>query len=86
MKRRIEITRERWTRWQIQSSNELSCAGCGAVSGIMALPHAAAAVDPVERAVQTGLPVSCDASGRQFICADCLWRLFRMKQAPGNCT
>jgi DNA-binding winged helix-turn-helix (wHTH) protein/TolB-like protein len=41
MKRRIEITRERWTRWRVQSTAGPPCSRCGSILELLPLPEAA---------------------------------------------
>ena len=79
MKRRIEITRERWTRVRAQATNGPLCSGCGSVRELMPLADAARAAavsaDRLGLAVKTGLLAACDAPGGSLVCLGCIHAL-----------
>jgi len=79
MKRRIEITRERWTRVRVQPGGSPRCAGCGSTPELRTVSEAAqavaVAVEQIERALHRGELATWNASNGLLVCLQCVQNL-----------
>lgn len=85
MKRRIEITRERWTRLSLRQANTPVCPKCQSAPELRTVPEAAhilaISVDSLDLAIRTGLLPVWDASPEGMrICVGCLRNLLANKK------
>ena len=83
-KRRIEVTRERWTRIRIESPGSAVCPSCRGSPDLALLPAALALMDVreegVNRLIRSGLlPVWETPRGEALICLGCLRKLSEEK-------
>jgi hypothetical protein len=79
-KRRIEVTRERWTRIRIESHAPVICPLCHGAADLSFLPAApertGVSQEDVNRAIRSGLlPVWEAQTGEALVCLDCLRKL-----------
>jgi len=79
-KRRIEVTRERWSRIRIESRGPAVCPSCRGAPDLVLPPVASErtglSVDDVNRAIRAGLlPVWEMQSGEAMVCLNCLRKL-----------
>src|SRR4051812_18839051 len=80
MKRRIEITRERWTQLRVRSAAAQPCSRCGSVPELKSVVEAAVAaaidVDWIARAIDTEELAKWKASNGPLVCLRCVRLLF----------
>lgn len=79
-KRRIEVTRERWTRIRIECGDRAVCPFCRGAPDLALLPGAAersgVTAEDLKKAIRSGLlPVSETPEGKTWVCLDCLRKL-----------
>ena len=83
MKRRIEITREKWTRLRVHSAAAQPCSRCGSVPELKTVAEAAAAVaidaERIARAIDTEKLAKWKASNGPLVCLRCAQLLFGEK-------
>jgi hypothetical protein len=83
MKRRIEITRERWTRLVVQPSTAQLCSRCGSIPELKSFAEAADAaavdVERIARAINRGELAKWKASNGPLVCLRCVQLLFDQK-------
>src|SRR5689334_19532181 len=83
MKRRIEITRERWTRFLVHPSTAQLCSWCGSVPELKNVAEAAAAavvdVERIAQAINRGELAIWKASNGPLVCLRCVQLLFGLK-------
>jgi len=86
MMRRIEITRETWTRLRVQGIAGSICPRCRTAEDLMPFREAARAAlvlpDRLELAVRTGLVAVCDGPDGSLVCLGCIRDLLANKKLP----
>jgi hypothetical protein len=83
-KRRIEVTRERWTRIRIERHASVVCPVCRGAPDLSFVPAAAeqtgVSEDDLNRAIRSGLlPVWETQASEAFVCLGCLRKLQKEK-------
>jgi hypothetical protein len=83
-RRRIEITRERWTRVTVRDPTPPLCPTCGLPPELIPLPDAAArtgrSTDELDQAVAAGLLQVWNAGEHRLVCLRCAGNLQRNDQ------
>jgi hypothetical protein len=83
-KRRIEVTRERWTQIRIESHGPAECPQCRGAPDLVSLPTASqrtgASTDDLNRVIRSGLLLVWEAQNSQpLVCLSCLRKLIGEK-------
>jgi hypothetical protein len=80
MKRRIEITREKWTRLRMHSDIAQRCSRCGSTAQLKTVAEAVAAaaidVESIARAIDRRELATWQASNGPLVCLRCVQLLF----------
>ena len=74
-KRRMEITRERWTSFSFRGHTALSCKSCGLVPELVRVDDAAARLGlplaDIDRAIASGILGCWNAGEHRLVCLRC---------------